>query len=82
MEIFDKFNAFVIENYEPVEEQPEYDRESEFIVEISFTDDMTFWYGPISFDDLDVFVGTLPEGEATLFIAAVKGVNSLSTRYI
>jgi len=73
MEIFDKFNVFVTENYEPVEEQPEYNRESEFIVEMSFTDDMTFWYGPISFDDLTIFANSLPDDERQRFIKAIKG---------
>ena len=42
-------------------------------MQITSADDLIFWYGPIPFTDLDVFVEALPEDEAQEFIAAVKG---------
>jgi hypothetical protein len=73
MKAFAKFAKFVTDNYAPVEEEPNYNVKTEFIAQIETEANGELWYGPISFTDLDAFVGALPEDEARKFVATIKG---------
>jgi uncharacterized protein YegJ (DUF2314 family) len=73
MGVNDKVVTFVTDNYVPAEEKPSFNTETEFLVQTESDSGEVLWYGPISFDDLDAFVGALPENEAEEFITAVKG---------
>lgn len=69
----DKFNKFISINYKPFTEQPAFDIESEFVVQMIFPGGTLAWYGPIDFDDLNAFVNALPDEERAAFIHRIKG---------
>lgn len=72
MDVFSKFTTFVTINYDPKEEEPNFDDGCEFAVEVKMKNGDSAWYGPISFDDLTAFVCTLSESDKDEFVNTVK----------